>query len=107
MNFVNLLDKPVVVLQDYYNDQTILPDSRRNQIEKISTFCEDSESRFNLYTYQVRGLPEPVEGTFYITEKEIVALFPERTDLVFCARTEVPFFPHDEGSIRCLGFGRF
>lgn len=106
MNLVNLLDKTVVINIDYMEEHVFHPHSLRNEIEKISTF-EETEDGFSFYKYQVRGLPEPKEGTVYITEKSIVALFPERTDLVFCARTEVPFFPEEAEVIQCLGFGRF
>lgn len=106
MKFVNLLDKVVVVNIDYLKEHVVKPHALRNEIEKISTFKE-TENGFSFYKHQVRGLPDPEEGTIYITEKHIVALFPERTDLVFCARTQVPFFPGEAEFIHCLGFGRF
>lgn len=106
MKFVNLLDKTVVVLsystQFELEERVIHPSSLRDQVGVISKF-DHLENGWSFYKYQL-DLPEPEKGTFYITERFIVAAHPERTDLVFCARNQA----EEEGEvICCLGFGRF
>lgn len=100
MNFVNLLSQVVVVFES-----SSLEEGRRfpteGHISKISRW-EDSSNGINWYKYQIQGVPEPIEGTIYIVDRDTVAWFKDRTDLVFPARVE-----HDEYEIHCFGFGRF
>lgn len=108
MNFVNLLDRIICVELENHETREINPAPAKvlNQAGMISSYVETVEG-INFYKHSAK-LPPSVEGTVYIVEREVCALFPERTDLVFPARSWT--YPEDEtrdAVLYCLGFGRF